>query len=113
MVLRTKTRQKRATRVRSKIRGTKERPRLCVFRSSKHIYAQAIDDEKGTTLASASDIKMRVKSPKDKAEKVGASIALKLKKKKIKKIAFDRSGFAYFGNIKILAEAIRKKGIEF
>ena len=107
-----KLRKKRAKRVRSKIFGTKERPRVCIFKSNKHIYAQAIDDEKGVTLASACDIKMKAKNLKEQSEKVGNALILELKKKKIKKIAFDRNGFAYFGNIKILAEVMRKKGID-
>lgn len=87
-----------------KIKGTKERPRLRVFRSLKFIYVQAIDDDAGHTLASAFN-----KEP----EKVGAEIAEKCLKNKIKKIVFDRGKYRYAGQVKILAESARKGGLEF
>lgn len=98
------SRLRRHKRIRAKIRGTEARPRLCIFRSLKYIYAQAIDDDKGRTLASACD-----KSP----QKVGQSIAQKLIKLKIKKVVFDRGGYKYHGKVKSLAEAARKQGLEF
>ncbi len=100
----TKDRLKRKTRIRSKVLGTKDRPRLSVFRSARFIYAQVIDDAKGVTLASA-------KGPK--SGEVGAEIAKEALKKKIKKVAFDRGGYRYHGRIKALADAAREGGLEF
>lgn len=108
--------ERRHRRVRAKIQGTDERPRLCVFRSNKHIYAQIIDDEKGRTLVSASDLEVK-DSKKDKktdlAQKVGQLIAQKAKEKKIKTVVFDRGGFRYHGRIKTLADEARKQGLQF
>lgn len=108
--------ERRHRRVRAKIQGTDERPRLCVFRSNKHIYAQIIDDEKGWTLVSASDLEVK-DSKKDKktdlAQKVGQLIAQKAKEKKIKTVVFDRGGFRYHGRIKTLADEARKQGLQF
>lgn len=108
--------ERRHRRVRAKIQGTDERPRLCVFRSNKHIYAQIIDDEKGRTLVSASDLEIK-DSKKDKktdlAQKVGQLIAQKAKEKKIKTVVFDRGGFRYHGRIKTLADEARKQGLQF
>jgi len=87
-----------------KIRGTKLRPRLSAFRSLKFIYAQAIDDEAGHTLASAFG---------QKPEKVGAEIAEKCLKNKIKKVVFDRAGYKYHGRVKALADGARDGGLEF
>lgn len=87
-----------------KIKGTKERPRLRVFRSLKYLYAQVIDDDKGHTLASAFG-----KDP----EKIGAEIAAKCLKNKIKKVVFDRGKYKYAGKVRILADAARKAGLEF
>jgi large subunit ribosomal protein L18 len=97
-------RQRRHKRIRAKVKGTKERPRLCVFRSLKYIYAQIIDDDKGHTLASAQG-----KNP----EKVGKEIAKKCLELKIKRVVFDRGGYKYHGRVKLLAEAARKGGLEF
>lgn len=108
-------REKRKQRIRRKIFGTKSKPRLSVFRSNKHIYAQAIDDVEGKTIASASDanLKKGKSTKKEIAEKVGQKIGKKLKKKKIEKIVFDRSGYKFHGRVKELAEGIRKEGINF
>jgi large subunit ribosomal protein L18 len=107
-------RSKRRKRIRAKIRGTKDRPRLCVFRSNKHIYAQIIDDEKGITLMAASDKGMTDKEIGVKrARLVGEMLAKKALKKKIKKVVFDRSGYRYHGRVKALAEGARKGGLEF
>jgi large subunit ribosomal protein L18 len=109
--------EKRVTkhkRVRAKISGTKERPRLSVFRSSAHIYAQAIDDEAQKTIVSASDLDIKSKIKKsDKSIEVAKILAEKLKKNNIETIVFDRGGFQYHGRIKILAEELRKLGIKF
>jgi len=101
-------REKRRVRIRAKIKGTKNRPRLSVFRSSKHIYAQLIDDEKGETLAAAlggSNVRT--------AGEVGKVLAEKALKLKIKKVVFDRGGYKYHGRVKALAEGAREGGLEF
>ena len=108
--------EKRHKKVRAKIQGTEERPRLCVFRSNKHIYAQIIDDEKGWTLVSASDLEVKDSRKNKKtnlAQKVGQLIAQKAKEKKIKTVVFDRGGFRYHGRIKTLADEARKQGLQF
>lgn len=108
--------QKRHRKVRAKIYGTEKRPRLCVFKSNKHIYAQVINDEKGFTLVSASDLEIK-DSKKDKkidlAQKVGELIAKKAKDKKIQTVVFDRGGFRYHGRVKTLADEARKQGLQF
>ena len=112
-------RQRRHTRVRKVVSGTAVRPRLCVFRSSNHIYAQVIDDSIGQTLASASDLDPEVKetiAEKKKiesAEVVGSLTAQRALDKGIKKVVFDRGGYQYHGRVKALAEAARKAGLEF
>lgn len=101
-------------RVRGKIAGNKNMPRLSVHASLTHIYAQIIDDAKGVTLASASDIKIKEKSTKvEKAKKVGAEIAEQAKKANVKKVVFDRGASLYHGRVKAVAEAAREKGLEF
>jgi len=109
-------REKRHRKVRAKINGTQDKPRLCIFRSNKHIYAQIIDDDKGFTITFASDLE--VKDPKkvkkiNLAQKVGELIADKAKDKKITKVVFDRGGFKYHGRVKSLADAARKQGLQF
>ncbi|MBU2564263.1 50S ribosomal protein L18 [Patescibacteria group bacterium] len=94
----------RHKRIRGKIKGTSKVPRLCVFRSNKHIYAQLIDDDKGITIAS---------SKGDDPKKVGKSVAEKAIEKKISKIVFDRAGFRYHGRIKDLADSAREAGLKF
>lgn len=109
-------RKRRKRRIRAKISGTKERPRLCVFRSNKHIYAQIIDDEAKKVLTGASDLELKEKPKGTKTEiayMVGQLIAQKAKKKKIKKVVFDRGGYKYHGRVKALAEAARKEGLVF
>ncbi|MEW6407389.1 MAG: 50S ribosomal protein L18 [Patescibacteria group bacterium] len=111
-----KARQRRHKRIRSKIFGTKDYPRLCVFRSSKHIYLQLIDDEAGKTLVSASDSELKSKNKikkVDKAKEVGKLIAQKTKKKKITKIVFDRGGYKFHGRVKAAAEGAREGGLKF
>ncbi len=94
--------------------GTAERPRLQVFRSSKYIYAQIIDDEKGKTLLSESDCgKSDKKKKTERALLVGEEIAKKAKEKKITKVVFDRSGYLYHGRVKAVAEGARKGGLQF
>ena len=106
----------RHERVRSKIVGTSEVPRLCVYRSNTNIYAQIIDDEKGITLVSASSLDKNLKLKNaniEAATKVGASIAEKALKANIKNVVFDRGGYLYHGRVKALAEAARENGLEF
>jgi len=112
-------RSKRKTRVRSRVKGSSERPRLNVFRSLKHIYAQAIEDATGKTLASAStmspELKGSFRSPGnvEAAKKVGELIAKKCLEKGIQKVVFDRNGYLYHGRVKALAEAARASGLIF
>ena len=104
----------RHERIRSKVVGTAEVPRLCVFRSNANIYAQIIDDSKGVTLVSASSLELKLKNVNiEAATKVGESIAKKAVKAGIKKVVFDRGGYLYHGKIKALADAARENGLEF
>lgn len=100
-------------KIRVKIKGTKERPRLSVFRSNKFIYAQVIDDVKGKTIVQASDIKMKKGTKTERAKEVGRLIAEICLKEKINKIVFDRNGFKYTGRIKLVADEARASGLEF
>lgn len=114
-----KVRIKRKKRVRSKIFGTEEKPRLSVFRSAKHIYVQAIDDNLGKTLAEASTVSAELKGilgdrkKVDTAKKVGQLIAKRLLAKGIAQAVFDRGRFLYHGRIKALADAARESGLKF
>ena len=104
----------RHARVRKHISGTPERPRLCVFKSSKNIYAQVIDDTTGKTLAAASSLKMDVKAPKKEiAAKVGEQIAKVAQEAGVQAVVFDRNGYLYHGRIKELADAARNGGLKF
>ena len=110
------TRQRRHIRVRRKISGTPECPRLCVYRSNSNIYAQIIDDVAGNTLVSCSTLDKEVKTKhanKEAAKEVGTLIAKKAAEKKIKQVVFDRGGYIYHGVVKELAEAAREGGLEF
>jgi large subunit ribosomal protein L18 len=110
-------RKKRHARVRSRLSGTEARPRLNVFRSNKHIYAQFIDDVNGVTLASAStldkDVSVESSSNVDAAVKVGELVAKRAVEKGIKSVVFDRGGYLYHGRIQALADAARENGLEF
>ncbi|KRN31492.1 50S ribosomal protein L18 [Lactobacillus selangorensis] len=111
-----KTRQKRHARVRGKISGTAERPRLNVFRSNKNIYAQLIDDVAGVTLASASSIDKDLNASGTKTEEaaeVGKLLAQRATEKGYKDVVFDRGGYLYHGRVQALAEAARENGLEF
>lgn len=110
---------RRHKRVRKSISGVSERPRLCIFRSLKHIYAQVIDDKKGTTLVSLSTLNPEIKG-KEKyqgkvkaAEMLGSLLAKKLEEKGINKVVFDRGGYLYHGRVKAVAESTRKGKIIF
>ncbi len=111
-----KSRLKRHRRVRAKISGTAQRPRLSVFRSSKHIYAQLIDDITGATLAAASTLDKEFEGEsgnKDAAKKIGELLAKRATGKGIETVVFDRSGYIYHGRVKELAEGAREGGLKF
>ena len=109
------SRVRRHARVRAKLSGTKEAPRLCVYRSNKNIEAQIIDDVKGVTLVSSSSMALKLENGSniEAAANVGKDIAEKALAKKIKKVVFDRSGYIYHGRVKALAEAAREAGLNF
>ncbi len=124
--IKTQKRDRRHARVRAKVLGTVERPRLSIFRSNKFIYAQIIDDEAGKTLVSASDMELKgatsAKSsgaPKKKKGKIessktiGVELAKKAKEKNISKVVFDRGGYLYAGRVKAVAEGAREGGLDF
>jgi large subunit ribosomal protein L18 len=100
-------------KIRVKITGTAERPRLSVFRSNKFIYAQVINDAVGKTLVQASDVKLTKGTKTERAKEVGRAIAAASIKEKIKKVVFDRNGFKYTGRIKLVADEARAAGLEF
>lgn len=114
---RNEARKARHTRIRTKVSGTSELPRLCVFRSLKNISAQIIDDTKGITLVSASsndkDLDIKNGGNIEASKLVGALVAKKAKKAKISKVVFDRGGYLYHGRVKALADAARENGLEF
>ncbi|NPA05831.1 MAG: 50S ribosomal protein L18 [Chloroflexi bacterium] len=118
-ISRNEARKRRHKRVRKKVHGTPERPRLNVFRSLTHIYAQIIDDEAGVTLVSASTIDrelrplMAGKTKTEQARLVGEKIAERALAKGIKRVVFDRGGYKYFGRVKALADGARAGGLEF
>ena len=114
-VSKNEARKLRHDRIRSKISGTNECPRLSVFRSNSQIFVQLIDDVKGVTLASSSSVELKIKNGgnAEGAAIVGKDIAEKAKKKKITKVVFDRGGYLYHGRVKALAEAARENGLEF
>jgi large subunit ribosomal protein L18 len=112
-------RERRKLRIRNKISGTTQRPRLTVFRSAKHIYAQVVDDGSGKTLAAASTLSPDLKGTLEEsdktasAKKVGALIAQICQKNSIDRVVFDRNGYLYHGRVKALAEAAREAGLNF
>ena len=109
-------RLKRHARVRYKISGTSERPRLCVYRSNAHIYAQIIDDVTGKTLVSASTLEKDfegIGSNKEAAKKVGLAVAKKAKAAGIEEVVFDRGGYLYHGRVQALADGAREGGLKF
>jgi large subunit ribosomal protein L18 len=116
---RTMARLKRKLRVRKRVQGSAERPRLCVFRSDKHIYAQIIDDVTGVTLVSASTVAPeykqmdRAQGKVGAAQRVGQMIAAKAKSHGIGKVVFDRNGYIYHGRVRALADSAREAGLEF
>lgn len=108
-------RLRRHARVRNKVSGTHDVPRLNVFRSNSQIFAQIIDDEKGTTLVSSSSVSLKIKNGGniEGAKQVGADLAKKAVKAGIKAVVFDRGGYQYHGRVEALAEAARENGLEF
>lgn len=111
-------RLRRKVRIRKKVAGTAERPRLVVFRSNLHIYAQLVDDREGVTLAATSTLSLSkegeaVKCNKEGAAKVGADIARLAKEKSIESVVFDRNGYIYHGRMKACADAAREAGLDF
>jgi large subunit ribosomal protein L18 len=120
VVQRRERRHRAHLRLRNRVRGTAERPRLAVYKSLLHIYAQVIDDEHGTTLVAASTLDAEVKAKltgsagnKDAARQVGEVIAQRAKAKGITRVVFDRGGYIYHGKIKEIAESARKQGLDF
>ena len=118
MITKTQKNQKRTRihdRIRKKITGTDERPRLSIYRSTAHIYVQIIDDRKGTTLVSASTVEAKTKTGGNlaSAKDVGKAVADKAKAKGITKVVFDRGGYLYHGRVKALADAAREAGLQF
>jgi len=104
---------KRKRRVRGKIKGTESRPRVSVFKSNRHFYAQAIDDTKGHTLAYADGAKMGLKANKEDVKEIAKAMAEQLKAKGIETIVFDRNGYLYHGVVASFADALRENGIKF
>jgi len=110
-----KARARRKTGIRKNVFGSAEKPRLTIFRSSKHTYVQLVDDFSGNTLASASTVQMKVAKGGniDAAKQVGKDIAEKAKSAGVERVAFDRNGFKYHGRVKALADAAREGGLKF
>jgi len=117
--MREVARQKRKARVRTRIFGTEQRPRLSVFRSAKHIYAQIVVDSTGSTILAASSLSPEIRGEieglkkSEAAKKVGVLLGRKAAEKNIRRVVFDRNGFLYHGRIKALAEGARESGLEF
>ncbi len=109
----TEQRERRHRRVRAKVAGTEERPRLSIFKSNTRIVAQLINDEKGLTIAAVSSAAEKGKTPREKAEAAAASLAKQAGAKGVKKVVFDRGGYQYLGTIKAFADAARAAGLEF
>lgn len=114
-------RHRRHKRIRSKIEGTGDVPRLCIFRSNQHTWAQLINDQNGTTLVASNDIELEKQGASvnknatkaQKAQKVGEAISKKAQDKKIKRVVFDRAGYKYHGRVKAVKEGAEKKGLSF
>lgn len=109
----TETRSRIHKKIRSKISGTESRPRLCVFRSAEHMYAQIINDDTATTLCAANDLGAKRGQKLESAKKIGQDIATKAKALNINTVVFDRGGFPYKGRIAALANAAREAGLQF
>ena len=108
-------RMKKKLRIRRRVKGTEERPRLCVFRSTKHIYAQLINDDTGVTILSSSTLSVdgMKNANKDTAKAIGSALAKAAVSKNIKDVVFDRNGYLYHGRVKSLADGAREGGLNF
>ncbi len=113
MISREQKRKRRHNRVRAKVAGVAERPRLSVFKSNKDVYVQLIDDAQGITLVSSNSLKIKDKTMLEKAKIIGLDIAKLAQTKSVTKVVFDRSGYLYTGVIKTLADSAREGGLEF
>jgi len=115
MINRNEIRKRIHARIREKLSGTSERPRLNIYRSLNHIYAQVVDDQKGETLAAVSSLQLKLKTGGNvaAAREIGKAVAEKAVSKGIKRVVFDRGGYLYHGRIKALADAAREAGLEF
>ncbi len=114
--LKSAQRQRRKLRIRSKLFGTAERPRMTVFKSNKHTYVQVVDDSTGRTIAAASNLEKDLRNLKNTAgdaEKIGLAIGERLKKANVSTVIFDRNGYLFHGVVKAVADGARKAGIEF
>lgn len=109
----TQRRDRRHVRVRAKVAGTAERPRLSVYKSNTRVIAQIIDDERGVTIAAVSSSEEKGKTPRERAEMAAATLAKKAAEKKVTKVVFDRGGFQYLGTLKAFADAARAAGLIF
>lgn len=109
----TQRRDRRHVRVRAKVVGTGERPRLSVYKSNTRVVAQIIDDERGVTIAAVSSSEEKGKTPRERAEMAAATLAKKAAEKKVTKVVFDRGGFQYLGTLKAFADAARAAGLIF
>lgn len=113
MSVKQEKRVRRHKKIRIELKGTADRPRLCVFKSNQHIYAQLVDDSKAKVLASVSDLKIKKGKKTEIAKEVGKAIAKKAGEIKIEKVVFDRAGFLFHGRVKALAEGAREGGLKF
>lgn len=113
--LKTVNRRKKKVRIRKTVAGSEERPRLSIFKSVRHVYAQVIDDVTGKTIVSASTLETEIKntSGKEAAALIGKTVAERAKEKKIETVVFDRNGYLYHGRVKALADAAREAGLKF
>ncbi len=109
----TQRRERRHARVRAKVMGTSERPRLSIYKSNTRVIAQIIDDERGVTLAAVSSSDEKGKTPRERAEMAAVTLAKKAGEKKVSKVVFDRGGFQYVGTLKAFADTARANGLTF
>ena len=111
--LKTQKRESRHRRVRAKVFGSAERPRLSIYKSNIALYAQIIDDTKGTTLAHASSSEEKAKTPRERVEAAAKTLAKRAKEQGVSRVVFDRGGFEYLGTVKAFADAVRAAGLNF
>ncbi len=112
-IVKQQKRESRHKKIRAKVSGSIERPRVSVFKSNKYLYAQLIDDNTGKTLLSSSGLKVKAATKTEQAKAVGSDLAKQAKAQKIEKVVFDRGGYIYTGRVKALAEALREGGLVF